>query len=154
MGADHPGFGSLLFYHGDGIPCGPFDVYSIIEAEDYCRQSGINTESCSEGTRNVGHIDAGDWIVFSDVDFGKGVASVDARVASKTTGGTIEFRLGGPTGALIGSVKVGITGGWQDWTTVTTDISGARGTQDLYLVFTDGVFNLNWIEFEAVAKKN
>jgi hypothetical protein len=42
------------------------------------------------------------------------------------------------------------TGGWQTWTTVTCPVSGATGTQDLYLRFAGGsgsLFNVNWWQF-------
>jgi len=131
--------------------CGDFDAFSTIEAEYYCDQSGINTEACSEGGENVGWINDGDWLKFDDVDFGNGAASFDARVASSSSTGTIQLRLGSTSGTLIGSVDVSGTSGWQDWTTVSTDISGASGTQDLYLVFSDGGLNINWFEFTASA---
>lgn len=127
--------------------CGNFNAFSRIEAEDYCSQSGIKTESCSEGGLNVGYIDDGDWIKFDDVDFDNGAGSVDVRVASKSTGGTIQFRLGSTSGTLIGTASVPVTGDWQDWETVSATVSGASGTQDLYLVFTEGGINVNWFEF-------
>jgi hypothetical protein len=127
--------------------CGDFDAFLTIEAEDYCDMSGVDTEDCDEGEENVGWIDDDDWIMFSDVEFGDGADSVKVRVASKYTGGTIELRLGSTTGTLIGTVSVPVTGGWQTWTTETVDVSGASGTQDLYLVFTEGGINVNWIMF-------
>jgi len=149
--ASHPGFGTMSFVVYDLEECGDFDAFSTIEAEDYCDQSGINTESCSEGGENVGWINDGDWLKFDDVDFGNGATSFDARVASSSTSGTIQVRLGSTSGTLIGSVEVSGTTGWQDWTTVSCDISGASGTQDLYLVFSDGGLNINWFEFTAAA---
>ena len=82
---------------------------------------------------------------------------MDARVATRTAGGTLEVRTGSANGALIGTINVGNTGGYQDWTTLNTNISNASGTQDVYLVFTGGngyLFNVNWIEFNTDATSN
>ncbi|NME68209.1 carbohydrate-binding protein [Flammeovirga aprica] len=129
--------------------CSFLSAFSRIEAENYCDQSGVDTEPCDEGGLNVGWIDDNDWIKFDDVDFGNGANSVDLRVSSRYTGGTVQLRLGSTSGTLIGTASVPATGQWQNWTTVTTPISNVSGTQDLYLVFTNGGININWLEFSA-----
>ena len=128
--------------------------YNVVEAETLNRGQGIETEACSEGGRNVGFIENGDWTRVVGVDFGAGAARFEARVASATSGGNLQLRLGSPTGALIGTCTVPGTGGWQTWTTVSCNVSGATGVQDLYLVFTGGsgfLFNINWWRFIARA---
>ncbi|KXX71287.1 hypothetical protein AVL50_09535 [Flammeovirga sp. SJP92] len=129
--------------------CSFLSAFSRIEAENYCDQSGIDTEPCDEGGLNVGWVDDNDWIKFDDVDFGNGANSVDLRVSSRYTGGTVQLRLGSTSGTLIGTASVPVTGQWQNWTTVTTPISNVSDTQDLYLVFTNGGININWLEFSA-----
>jgi hypothetical protein len=127
------------------------DAYSTIEAEDYSTQSGIQTESCSEGTLNVGWIENNDWIRFDAVDFGTGeVAGFAARVASATSGGNIEIRLNSPSGTLLGTCTVTGTGDWQNWVTKTCSVSDTSGTKILYLVFKGGsgaLLNINWVIF-------
>jgi hypothetical protein len=74
-----------------------------------------------------------------------------AQVASGAAGGTIELRLNGPEGTLIGSCAVGNTGGWQQWTAVSGPVSGAVGVQDLYLRFVGGdglLLNLDYWRME------
>ncbi|MGO4428256.1 carbohydrate-binding protein, partial [Streptomyces sp. MCAF7] len=59
-------------------------------------------------------------------------------------------RLGGPNGTVAARCTVPNTGGWQTWTTVSCPVSGATGTQDLYLRFTGGsgyLVNVNWWQF-------
>ena len=83
---------------------------------------------------------------------GSGASSFEARVASDTDGGGIELRLDSINGPLIGTCPVDGTGGWQTWTTVACDVSGAEGSHDLYLKFTGGsgyLFNINWWKFNA-----
>ncbi len=132
----------------------PRDAFSQIKATSYDAMNGVQTEPTSDvgGGQNVGWIDNGDWLLFEDVDFGSGASSVDARVASDHAGGTIEFRLDGTSGQLIGSVNVSYTGGWQSWVSENGSVS-ASGIHDLYLVFTGtasgGLFNVNWVSFST-----
>jgi arabinoxylan arabinofuranohydrolase len=154
-------------YHGDGgIPAitmttagapqnGTLNPYARQEAETIAWSSGVETERASEGGMNVGYLDNGDYIKVKGAAFGSGATSFSARVASGTSGGRIELRLGSPTGALAGTCSVPGTGGWQAWTTVTCPVSGATGTQDLYLRFTGGsgyLFNVNWWQFAGAAR--
>jgi hypothetical protein len=122
------------------------------EAETIAWGSGIETEPAGEGGMNVGWIENGDGIKVENVAFGSGARSFSARVASATSGGTVEVRLGGSTGTVVGRCAVPGTGGWQTWTTVSCAVSGVTGTQDLYLRFTGGsgyLFNVNWWQFSA-----
>ncbi|WP_435207599.1 family 43 glycosylhydrolase [Micromonospora sp. bgisy143] len=131
---------------------GTLNPYVRQEAETIAWGSGIETEAASEGGMNVGWIENGDYVKVKGVGFGTGATSFSARVASATSGGTIELRLGGPTGTRVGSCAVPGTGGWQTWQTVSCPVSGATGTQDLYLRFTGGsgtLFNINWWQFQA-----
>jgi glucuronoarabinoxylan endo-1,4-beta-xylanase len=64
---------------------------------------------------------------------------------------TSNLRLGSLAGPLVGTCAVPATGGWQTWTTVSCDVAGASGVNDLYLHFTGGagqLFNLNWWQFQ------
>ncbi|MCP2163219.1 Carbohydrate binding module (family 6) [Goodfellowiella coeruleoviolacea] len=122
------------------------------EAETIAWGSGVETEPASEGGMNVGWIENGDWIKVKGVAFGAGARSFTARVASGGSGGTLELRVGGSTGAVVGRCAVPGTGGWQSWTSVSCAVSGATGTQDLYFRFTGGsgyLFNVDWWQFTA-----
>jgi arabinoxylan arabinofuranohydrolase len=133
---------------------GTLNPYVRQEAETIAWESGVETEPASEGGMNVGYIDNGDYIKVKGVAFGGGATSFSARVASAASGGTIELRLGSPSGTVVGTCAVPGTGGWQTWTTVTCPVSGATGTQDLYLRFTGGggsLFNVNWWQFSGSA---
>ncbi|GAB2960667.1 glycoside hydrolase family 43 protein [Saccharothrix stipae] len=136
-----------------GAPqAGTLNPYVRQEAETIAWGSGIETERASEGGMNVGWIENGDYIKVKGAAFGTGARSLTARVASGTSGGTIEARLDGPTGTVVGRCAVTGTGGWQNWATVSCPITGATGTRDLYLRFTGGsgyLFNVNWWQFAA-----
>lgn len=131
---------------------GTLNPYTRVEAETIAWSKGIETETCSEGGLNVGFINNGDFIKVKGVNFGSsGARSFSARVASATTGGNIELRVGSESGTVIGTCGVQNTGGWQNWVTVGCSVSGATGVQDLYLRFTgsgsDYLFNFNWWQF-------
>src|SRR5260370_42268732 len=81
-----------------------------------------------------------------------GVTTFAARVASAGAGGTIQIRLGSPTGTLIGTCTVPVTGGWQTWVTETCPITATTGFQNIYLVYAGGrggLFNVEWFSFQA-----
>lgn len=129
------------------------DPYVPQEAETIAWSSGVETEVCSEGGMNVGSINNGDYIKVKGVDFGsEGASTFTARVASATSGGDIELRLGSETGTLIGTCAVLGTGDWQAWTNVSCPITEATGIHDLFFRFTgsgtDFLFNVNWWQFE------
>jgi arabinoxylan arabinofuranohydrolase len=139
----------------DGLPqLKRLNPYLRVEAETTARQSGIETEPCSEGGMDVGYIQNGDWLGVRGVDFGSaGASRFTARVASATGGGEIELRLDSSSGAVVGACDVPGTGGWQTWTTVSCNVDDlrARGVHDLYLRFSGGsgyLFNVNWWQFQ------
>jgi len=121
-----------------------------IEAEWYTSQSGIQTESCDEGGSNIGYIENGDMAGYSTVDFGTGKTKLDVRIASATSGGTLNIVLDQSNGTSIGTISVPGTGGWQTWTTITLDIPVTDGIHDVYLKFSGGsgyLYNINWFRF-------
>ncbi len=128
-------------------------AFERIEAESFNEQSGIKTETCKDvdGVQNIGYIENGDWVKYGLLNFGEGASKFEIRVASQAKeAGTIELRLGSPTGTLIGTCVVEITGGWQKWATVSGEVSNLSGVKDLYLVFKGGagsLMNLNWFKF-------
>ncbi|MFE7871747.1 family 43 glycosylhydrolase [Micromonospora humida] len=131
---------------------GTLNPYVRQEAETIAWGSGIETEASSEGGMNVGFIENGDYIKVKGVGFGTGATSFNARVASAGSGGTIEVRLDSTTGTRVASCSVPVTGGWQNWQTVSCPVSGATGTHDMYLRFTGGsgtLFNVNWWQFNG-----
>ncbi len=134
----------------DYVPAEPISAFKQIEAEDFSSQSGVQTETCTEGGLNVGYIENGDYVVYNNVDFGTGATSFQARVASKANGGNIEIRLDSLTGPLVGTCEVKATGDWQTWTDAKCTVSGATGKHNLYLKFTGGsdyLMNFNWFKF-------
>ncbi|MFC7614320.1 RICIN domain-containing protein [Actinokineospora soli] len=91
-----------------------------------------------EGGQTVGDIHNGDWIAFTPYSLG-GQTTFSARVSSAGAGGTLQVRLGSPTGTVLGSATVPVTGGWDAFTTVQGALAGApAGSSTLYLTFAGG----------------
>jgi len=132
--------------------------FNQVEAETMAGDSGIYTETCSEGGMDVTSLANGSWIKVQGVNFGtSGSSNFTARVASATSGGNIELHLDGTNGYLIGICPVPVTGGGQTWTTVSCAVSNAaaKNVHDLYLRFTGSssstnLFNVNWYQFQVV----
>ncbi|WP_299668842.1 carbohydrate-binding protein [uncultured Polaribacter sp.] len=123
-------------------------TFSRIQAENFNSMSGIADEGI-----NIGFIENGDWAMYSNIDL-TCANSIDVRASSNTSGGSIEVRLGSPTGTLIGTVSISNTGGWGTYTTSGSTINSVSGTHDVYLVFNGGsgyLFNVNWFEFDGTS---
>lgn len=129
------------------------DPFARIEAEDYDEADGTNTENCSDtgGGENIGSIKDGNWLKFSSIDLSD-VHSINARLASKNSGGSIEVRLDSENGEKIGVIDMPNTGDWQSWKTISAAIDSVVGFFDVYLVFknpSSDVGNINWLQFSS-----
>ncbi|GAB3963312.1 hypothetical protein GCM10029978_020680 [Actinoallomurus acanthiterrae] len=110
---------------------------TTIQAENWSSQSGVAAYHHDEahGGTVLGFVDPGDWAAYDNVKL-DGVGRFSARVASGGPGGGIQVRADSPTGPLLGSVAVPNTGGWVNYTDVSTTLKPISGTHRLYLVFT------------------
>jgi hypothetical protein len=132
-------------------------AYSIIQAEDYSSSNGTRTQKTWDigGGDNVGWIHNGNWLAYSDVDFGtSGAKGLLARISSgagSSVNGTVVVALDSPTAAPIGSFSVTNTGGWQKWTNISTSVSAVTGMHAVYLAFSSDqqadFVNVNWFTF-------
>jgi hypothetical protein len=118
-----------------------------IEAENYDAMSGVNTEVCSEGGRNVGWIDTGDWMDYNVNVQMTTVYKVEYRVSSPNTSGKIDLRIGA---SILTTTTVPNTGGWQAWTTVSTQVNLNAGIQTIRIYASGGGWNINWVKFSTV----
>jgi hypothetical protein len=130
------------------------NAFQQIQASSYDDVSAFQTEQCTDtdGGFDLGFAQDGSWAEYRNVDFGAGTSSVNVRVASAGTGGTVEFHLDSAGGPVIAQAPIPVTGGWQTWTTVTAPVSAAVGVRGLYIVVkhnggTGGIGNLNWFQF-------
>ncbi|MFE9909887.1 PQQ-dependent sugar dehydrogenase [Streptomyces clavifer] len=124
------------------------------QAEHYGGSAGVTVidKAAANGGKTVGTIDNGDWISFEPYILGN-ATSLTARVSSGGSGGTLEVRTGSPTGTLLGSAAVPVTGGWETFRNVTANLTDRpSGTTTLYLVFKGGsgsLFDLDDFTFST-----
>jgi arabinoxylan arabinofuranohydrolase len=131
---------------------GTLNPFVRTEAETIAWESGVRATQSGPVGVYVSAMEDGSYIRVRGVDFGKqGASRFSARLASGSRGGAIELHLDAVGGPLIGRLPVADTGGAYDWQTMTTPVSGAVGTHDLFLVFRGGtagpLFNFDYWRF-------
>lgn len=124
---------------GETIPAR--DLTKVTRAENFDDYSPgsvrLVDESKARGTA-VGATADGAWLKFADTELGSGASEFSARVAGSP--GTVEVRLGSPTGPLVGTARTGGTASPYDYTTVNAALTGAaKGRTGVYLVLSGGV---------------
>jgi glucosylceramidase len=144
---------AAVTFSWSGVPAGsaiPMSAKGQIEASGYSLVSGLQTESTTDvnGGYDLGYASSGSYAVYKNVDFGTSVSGLSARVSTENKGASLEFHLDSPAGALVSTVTVPDTGGWQNWQTATATASGASGVHDLYVVYKGAALNLNWFQFK------
>jgi hypothetical protein len=136
---------------------GTVSAYTTIQAASYSGHNGTQAETTSDtgGGQDIGWIANGDWLAYSNVDFGSaGATQFSARVASGAgsgISGLVQVALDSPTASPVGSFAIGNTGGWQTWETVPANISRVTGVHTVYLTFSSGqpadFVNVHWFTF-------
>lgn len=126
-----------------------------IEAEGYSAMSGIQTEATTDtgGGLNVGYIDTGDWLTYSDTTVtvaATGTYTITYRVASSSGGGSFSLNDIDNTTPL-DVVSVPSTGSWQNWVDVKHNITLTAGTHTFKINTITGGFNLNWFKIDNAA---
>ncbi len=122
-----------------------------MEAEDYTQKSSNVWGADGEGNDEAIGMNHGAWVKYPAVKF-DGLKTLALRVASGNQGGTVTLRLGSPTGSALGTLSLGNTGGWDDWTTKTASFKATTGTQPLYLTFANSTTGggqmmlVDWLE--------
>jgi hypothetical protein len=122
---------------------------SNISADCYVAHQGTVTVSAATGDTNPAGVDGnqaaklsnGDYLEYTNINFGTGSRQFDARVASGAAGGVsglVEVVLDNPSNAPVGSFAVGNTGGWSTWETIPANITTVTGTHNVYLEFVSG----------------
>ena len=129
----------------------PMAATAQIQGSSFSSESGLETETTgdSTGEYDLGYLTSGAYTVYQNVDFGSSVSQVNVRTASAGSGGTATFYLDSMTSTPIATVNLPVTGGWQTWTTVTANVSGATGVHNLYVIFNgaSSIANVNWFQF-------
>ncbi|MEU8390974.1 glycoside hydrolase family 3 C-terminal domain-containing protein [Micromonospora sp. NPDC048843] len=120
---------------GETIPAR--DLSRPTRTENFDRYAGVRLvdETKPSGTA-VGATAAGQWISFDGSTLRPGARTFTATVAKAGAGaGTVQIRLGSPTGRLLGTATVPSTGDDYRYVSTSTELARAVGTHDVYLVF-------------------
>ncbi|NLR93363.1 family 43 glycosylhydrolase [Flammeovirga agarivorans] len=129
-----------------------YDAFVGIEAANYSDQEGVMVESCKLGGKNVGYIENGDYLMFNNLLFPHSPKKVTIGIASPNKGGIVEIRKEKVDGELVASFNIDQTGGWQNWSSITSDIT-AHLVEDekIYVVFKGDkgfLMNIKDVRFE------
>jgi endonuclease/exonuclease/phosphatase family metal-dependent hydrolase len=108
------------------------------------RSSNIDIEPSAGGGYDVGWIATGEWMNYAVNVSSSGTYTVQFRTASPSGGGSLQVGFNGPVGVWK-PVSIPVTGGWQNWTTVSTDVTLGAGSQLMTLLVNSEGFNLDSI---------
>jgi hypothetical protein len=111
----------------------------------------VDIESCKEGGYNVGWIEKGEWLRFSNIQGHGREYYISARVASENREGAFRIEINGTDAT--GLVTFPPTGGFQKWTTVDAGVvTLTPGFNTIRLVSEADSWNVNWIAFNTSKK--
>ena len=133
------------------------------EAEHFTASSGVTVHdrTTARAGKRVGDIDNNDWLTYGPVNF-TGIGSVTLGASSGGSGGTIELRANGPTGAVLGSVAIPNTGSYDNLISPTVNVTNPGSTFTLYVVFKNPatpppagtyLMALDWLRFNGAGVK-
>ena len=119
----------------------------------------FQAENYNEGTSSISTFNAGDATVagnivngnnlgYYNINFGNGIRSFKARVATNLNT-TIQIRTGSPSGNLLGTLNVNSTGSYSTYQEISFGIGSATGTNNVYLVFGSPL-NIDWFSFTLI----
>ncbi len=149
----------------------PHAVPGVIEAEDFdtgfngqsyfdCdpgnnggayRDTGVDLQTSSESGYNIGWMCQGEWLEYTVDVANAGMYQIETRVASPSTGGSFRLEVDGQD--LTGPIQVPVSGGWQNWVTVTGTLELEAGEQVIRFANLGGAldaYNLNVFTFSAI----
>jgi Alpha-L-arabinofuranosidase B, catalytic/Carbohydrate binding module (family 6)/Ricin-type beta-trefoil lectin domain-like len=137
---------------GQGVA---YNVSSVNGTADSYRSDGVDLEATSDTTDttgagagyDLGWTGSGQSFKYTVNAAGAGTYKVSLRLASPS-GVTDGLHIAGLSGTnLSGDINVPATGGWQDWTTVTANVTLPAGTQTLVLDEDNGGWNVHDLNF-------
>ncbi|MFD2934550.1 carbohydrate-binding protein [Spirosoma flavum] len=116
-----------------------------LEAEIFDVATDVRPEQASDvdGGVDVTYIDDGDWMDYNVTVASTAVYTFQFRVANSWGNGLINIQ--NESGAVLGSIDVPRTGGWQNWSTISTTATLQAGSQVLRIYSVRGAWNFNWV---------
>ncbi|MCD8120602.1 MAG: alpha-L-fucosidase [Lachnospiraceae bacterium] len=124
------------------------ELNTEIDAAGYDTKSGtVQAESTADtgGGESLGYVSAGDYVVFSCVDFGTDCVQMQIRAGAAGKAYRVYIDSMDADNLIAGGTIS--TGGYNNYQTICEDISDVTGVHDVYFVFVGDAINLNWILF-------
>jgi hypothetical protein len=133
----------------------PQPISVVIQSENYSSMKGVIAETTTDtgGGKNVGAIATGDSMSYENSPVTvpvTGKYKIFYRVASPQGGGSVELS-DLKTKAVIDTVPVPKTAGWQKWVTVEREVTLNKGEYQFSMLAKKGGFNINWFKVESIA---
>ncbi len=125
---------------------------TTIQAESYSAMSGIQVEACTDsgGGSNVGYIETADWMAYNSISIPTtGTYRIEYRVASASGGGRLSLDLNAGA-TVLGMLDIPSTGGWQNWTTISHNVTINAGTYNFGIYAQAGGWNINWFRITKI----
>ncbi|HEX4722525.1 MAG TPA: RICIN domain-containing protein [Pseudonocardiaceae bacterium] len=138
---------------GQGVA---YNVNSVNGTGNSYRVDGVDLESTSDtgGTSDLGWTSGGQWFRYTVNVATAGTYTVGLRLAAPSAV-TDGLHIASSSGAnLSGAVNVPATGGFQNWTTATANVTLPVGQQVLTLDEDNGGWNVNYLTFAAANNGN
>jgi len=110
------------------------------------RNDAVDIEPCSEGGFNIGWVKSNEWLEYTVNVENTGDYDVAFRVAAITSGRQFHLKVNNEN--ISGAITVPNTGGWQNWQTVSTNVSLNQGKQVIRLVMDSDDLNINHMIFD------
>ena len=121
-----------------------------IQAEDYNTQSGLSVEDTSDvfGGQNIGSTDTGDYAEYLVLVEETGLYELDIRYAASFQQGIMQLEMiNNDSNQSLGWFTIPITGDWQNWYTLSSEIQLTKGAYTLKMTVLQPGFNINWFNF-------
>jgi beta-glucanase (GH16 family) len=136
-------------FDNGGMDVAYYDTDAGNNGNQYRTLEDVDIEGCSDtgGGYNIGWVRLGEWMEYTISVPAAGTYTIEARVASSSTGGTFRLEFDGVD--KTGTITVPVTGGWQSWTTVSDTAALSAGTQVMRFVSTARDFNINYFNITA-----
>ncbi|GAC1424498.1 MAG: hypothetical protein NVS9B7_05460 [Flavisolibacter sp.] len=118
-----------------------------IKASDFTAKNNVQTEPTSDigGGLDVGYINAGSWMEYRVHTADTATYTIAFRLAAPGANGQIQILKA--SGAVLNTVNVPQTGGWQTWQTTSATVKLDSGDQVIRIFAVSPGWNINWMNF-------
>ena len=134
-------------YDRGGEGNGFHDLTTANEGGEY-RSDPVDIEVCTEGGYNVGWVEEGEWLKYSNISGKNTQYDVTMNLAANYSS-SFHIEINGTN--VTGSLDVDPTGGWQTWETRNPGtVTLTQGMNEIKIVAESDGWNIDWIEFREV----